>query len=65
MKPPTFIDLSTLPEQARREVYGFYLFIKRRCETKTVTGESALLSEDGLAENWLNKAEGEAWKSFQ
>jgi len=64
MKPQTSIDLSKLPEPARREVYDFYLFIKRRCETKSA-GESALLSEDSLAEGWLSQAEDEAWKSFQ
>lgn len=64
MKPPTTIDLSTLPEQARREVYDFYLFIKQRCETKAA-GESVLLSEDSLAENWLDKTEDDAWKNFQ
>ena len=64
MKPQTSIDLSALPAQARREVYDFYLFIKRRCETRKA-GESALLSEDSLAEGWLGKAEDEAWKNFQ
>lgn len=64
MKPQKSIDLSALPEQARREVYDFYLFIKRRYETKAA-GESALLSENSLAEDWLNKTEDEAWKNFQ
>jgi len=64
MKPQQSIDLSKLPEQARREVYDFYLFIKRRCEAKS-PGESALLSESALAEGWLNQAEDKAWKDFQ
>jgi len=64
MKPQQSIDLSTLPAQARREVYDFYLFIKQRCETKAA-GESARLSESALAEGWLNQAEDEAWKDFQ
>jgi len=64
MKPRTSIDLSKLPEQARREVYDFYLFIKRRCEAKS-PGESALLSEDSLADGWLGQTEDEAWKNFQ
>lgn len=64
MKPQTSIDLSALPEQARREVYDFYLFIKRRCKTEAA-GTSALLSEDSLAEGWLSQAEDDAWKNFQ
>jgi len=64
MKPLKSIDLSALPEQARREVYDFYLFIKQRCETKAA-GESALLSEGSLAEGWLNQVEDDAWKNFQ
>lgn len=64
MKPLTSINLSVLLEQARREVYDFYLFIKRRFDTKAA-GESALISEDNLAEDWFNQAEDEAWKNFQ
>jgi len=47
-----------------REVSDFYLFIKHRCETKAA-GESALLSENSLAEDWLGQAEDEAGKNFQ
>ncbi|MDD9856035.1 MAG: DUF2281 domain-containing protein [Gammaproteobacteria bacterium] len=64
MKPLKSIDLSALPEQARREVYDFYLFIKQRCKTRAA-GESALLSEDSLADGWLGQTEDEAWKNFQ
>jgi len=37
---------------------------KQHRNTKS-SGESALLGEDNLAEDWLNQAEDKAWKSFQ
>jgi len=37
---------------------------KQHRNTKS-PGESTLLSEDNLAEDWLNQAEDEAWKGFQ
>ncbi len=49
------IDLRDLPEDAQREVYDFYLFVKQR----------ALLSEKSLAEDWNKPEEDEAWKAFQ
>ena len=62
------IDLHVLPENAQQEVYDFYLFVKQRISEKKLVsqiGESALLSEKSLAENWDNKEEEEAWKDFQ
>lgn len=48
------IDLRDLPEDAQREVYDFYLFVKQRTlEKQSIlqAGESALLSEKSLAED--------------
>ena len=62
------IDLNVLPEDAQQEVYDFYLFIKQRVSEKKIiasAGESALLSEKSLAEDWDTKEEDEAWKDFQ
>ena len=62
------IDLRDLPESARKEVYDFYLFVRQRVredETVATAGESALLSEQGLAEDWNRPEEDEAWRAFQ
>lgn len=48
------IDLRDLPEDAQREVYDFYLFVKQRALEKqsiSQAGESALLIERSLAED--------------
>lgn len=61
------IDLRDLPEDAQREVYDFYLFVKQRTLEKqsiSQAGESALLSEKSLAEDWEKPEEDEAWKAF-
>ncbi len=34
-------------------------------DTLTASLECALLSENALAEDWLNEAEEEAWREFQ
>lgn len=62
------IDLQGLPESAQQEVYDFYLFIKQRFSEKKIeykVGESALLSEKSLSEDWDRIEEDEAWKIFQ
>ncbi len=62
------IDLRDLPEDAQREVYDFYLFVKERAlERQSIlrAGESALLSEKSLSEDWNKPEEDEAWKAFQ
>ena len=62
------IDLRDLPEDAQREVYDFYLFVKQRAlEKQSIlqAGESALLSEKSLTEDWNKPEEDEAWKAFQ
>ena len=62
------IDLRDLPEHAQREVYDFYLFIRERAlekQGRSVAGESALLSETSLAEDWDRSEEDEAWQAFQ
>ena len=62
------IDLQGLPENAQQEVYDFYLFIKQRVSEKEMlykAGESALLSEKSLSEDWNSIEEDEAWKMFQ
>lgn len=37
----------------------------KQCRDANAAGESALLSEDSLAEDWLSPAEDEAWRNFQ
>ncbi len=62
------IDLSKLPEQAQQEVYDFYLFIKQRVQERQAlskAGESALLSEKSLSEDWNKTEEDMAWQDFQ
>lgn len=62
------IDLQGLPENAQQEVYDFYLFIKQRVSEKEIlyqAGESALLSEKSLSEDWNRTEEDEAWQIFQ
>ena len=62
------IDLQGLPENAQQEVYDFYLFIKQRVHEKQIlykAGESALLSEKSLSEDWDKAEEDEAWQAFQ
>ena len=62
------IDLQGLPENAQQEVYDFYLFIKQRVSEKQIlykAGESALLSEKSLSEDWDKAEEDKAWQEFQ
>lgn len=62
------IDLQGLPENAQQEVYDFYLFIKQRVNEKQIlykAGESALLSEKSLSEDWDKAEEDKAWQEFQ
>ena len=62
------MDLRDLPEAAQQEVYDFYLTIRQRVrEEKAIVaaGEGALLSEKGLAEDWIRPEEDEAWQAFQ
>ena len=62
------IDLQDLPEAAQREVYDFYLFVRERVlreRSIAEAGESALLSEKALAEDWERPEEDEAWQAFQ
>ncbi|MCF6335237.1 MAG: hypothetical protein L3J12_05820 [Spirochaetales bacterium] len=62
------IDLQGLPENAQQEVYDFYLFIKQRVSEKKIqykAGESALLSEKSLSEDWNRIEEDDAWQIYQ
>ena len=62
------IDLRDLPESAQQEVYDFYLSIRQRVREEqaiVAAGEGALLSEKGLAEDWIRPEEDEAWQVFQ
>ena len=62
------IDLRDLPEEAQQAVYDFYLLIRQRVREKQAiveVGESALLSEQSLAEDWDRPEEDEAWQAFQ
>ncbi len=68
MKSIQSIDVSVLPEWARREVYDFFLFVKQRIEHQQAlvnADECALLSEDSLAEDWNKSEEDQAWQNFQ
>lgn len=68
MRTEKRIDLRDLPEYAQQEVYDFYLLIKQRVLEKRAisgAGESALLSEKCLAEDWDRPEEDEAWQAFQ
>lgn len=62
------VDLSLLPEKAQEELYDFFLFLQQRYQNETAikqAGETALLSEQSLAEDWDKSEEDEAWKAFQ
>ena len=62
------INLQELPDHAQQEVYDFYLFIKQRVHENRImykAGESALLSESSLSEDWDKREEDEAWQIFQ
>lgn len=54
-----------LPEEARREVLDFFLFVKAKYAMQEKVPETTLLSEHALAEDWLSKDEDEAWAKFQ
>ena len=61
------IDLSALPEDAQKEVYDFFLLVKKRVDdqkTNLSAGECARLSEDSLSD-WNRPEEDQAWKGFQ
>jgi len=61
-------DLSVLSKNAQKELYDCYLFLKQRHQNKTTrsnAGETALLSEQSLSEDWDKKTEDEAWQAFQ
>lgn len=54
-----------LPKEAQREVKDFFMFIKAKYAVKSKVPDSAVLSEQVLAEDWLKAEEEEAWKQFQ
>ncbi|MFY9180633.1 MAG: hypothetical protein WAO12_12790 [Venatoribacter sp.] len=54
-----------LPKEAQREVKDFFLFIKSKYAAKQKISETAVLSEQSLAEDWLKQEENEAWAQFQ
>ena len=54
-----------LPEEARREVLDFFLFVKSKYAKAEKASETALLSEQALAPDWLNEEEDKAWAKFQ
>ncbi len=61
-------DLSVLPKHAQRELYNFYLFLKQHHQEKKIqskVGDTALLSEQSLSEDWNKTSEDEAWQAFQ
>lgn len=57
-------DWQKLPEEARREVLDFFSFIKAKYSA-TKKPDTAMLSEQSLAEDWLKPEEEEAWSRFQ
>jgi len=68
IEQPEQLDLSVLPKYAQRELYDFYLFLKQRHQEKKIqskAGETALLSEQSLSEDWNKTSEDEAWQAFQ
>ena len=68
MSAAKHIDLQDLPESAQQEVYDFYLFVRQRVleeQAFAASGEGALLSEKGLAEDWNRPEEDQAWRAFQ
>lgn len=58
-----------LPEHAQQEVKDFFLFIKAKYakpeHAVAESNETMLLSEQSLAQDWLNPEEDEAWSAFQ
>ncbi len=58
----------TLPEQARQEVYDFFLFVKQRYKKKTGidpdTVETLSYSNHSAntIEDWINEEEDDIWK---
>lgn len=68
MAATSHIDLRDLPASAQQEVYDFYLFVRQRVlaeQAVAAAGESALLSEQALADDWDRPEEDEAWRAFQ
>ncbi|SJM90873.1 conserved hypothetical protein [Crenothrix polyspora] len=54
---------AVLPENLQQEVLDFVEFISHK--QMTLLNETALLSEQTLAEDWNRPEEEEAWMSFQ
>lgn len=62
-------EWQSLPEQAQREIYDFFLFLKQRYEkqarqTRQDEAETSLFSNHSanLIEEWLDDTEDEGWK---
>ena len=62
-------EWQSLPEQAQREIYDFFLFLKQRYEkqarqTRQDEAETLLFSNHSanLIEDWLDDTEDEVWK---
>ena len=55
-----------LPEQAQREIYDFFLFLKQRYEKQARQDEAETLlfsnHSANLIEDWLDDTEDEVWK---
>ena len=54
---------AVLPENLQQEVLDFVEFISRK--QLELLNETALLSEQALAEDWNHPEEEEAWAKFQ
>jgi hypothetical protein len=54
---------AALPENLQQEVLDFVEFISRK--QLALLNETALLSEQALAEDWNRPEEEEAWAKFQ
>ena len=55
-------DLEGVPDALLQEVRDFIRFLKNRARRKP--NETALLSEQALARDWLRPEEDEAWQDL-
>ncbi|SMM99698.1 hypothetical protein SPONL_849 [uncultured Candidatus Thioglobus sp.] len=54
-------EWQTIPNQAQKEVYDFFLFVKEKYKTEVNSTMTAMASEKSLAKNWLDAKEDKAW----
>ncbi len=63
------LEWQALPEQAQREVYDFFLFIRQRCAQDNQVSEADVSDiiaysnhSAGTIEHWLDNEEDDIWK---